>query len=157
VRAGLVRRQAGDQTDRLCTELAAGFAPAREARDLRKAGPAEVRDGLGADRDGAGLDAAMGLFEGLGAAQVRWWPVVDAMRVRGGVVAEGLGDAGFQLRLVVLDDEEIMAATIADGATELALREDRIAGGAGRCKRPQPVWDDNRSEVDSIGQSPVWR
>jgi hypothetical protein len=46
---------------------------------------------------------------------------------QGGLRPEGQGDVGFECRLVALDDEEVIAAALDDGATDLRLREDRIA------------------------------
>src|SRR5688500_11536032 len=41
---------------------------------------------------------------------------------QGGLRPEGQGDVGFECRLVALDDEEVIAAALDDGATDLRLR-----------------------------------
>ena len=43
------------------------------------------------------------------------------------MIAEGFGDACFQTRLVVFDDEQVMAIFVPDMPAYLALREDGIA------------------------------
>ena len=77
--AGVFGRQAGDQVSDL-DALAFADAPAPlEPGDLRQAGPVEMVDRLGRERDAAGLDPAMTLFDGFSLAQVR------RRRGRGGV------------------------------------------------------------------------
>src|SRR6187431_78742 len=48
---------------------------------------------------------------------------------QGGSVAEGDGDVAMQLRLVRLHDEQVVALSVTHMAADLALGEDRIAGG----------------------------
>jgi hypothetical protein len=43
------------------------------------------------------------------------------------MIAEGFGDACFQSRLVVFDDEQVVAIFVPDMPADLTLREDRIA------------------------------
>lgn len=63
--------QAGDQVDDL-DGLALADAPAPlEPGDLRQAGPVEMVDRLGRERDAAGLDPAVALFDGFSLGQVR--------------------------------------------------------------------------------------
>ena len=51
------------------------------------------------------------------------------------MIAEGLGDPGFQRWLVVFDDEQIMAMAVADMLADLSLGEDRITGDDCAVKR----------------------
>src|SRR3954451_2502503 len=46
----------------------------------------------------------------------------------GGIVAEGERDVGLERRLVVLDGEEVGAATVADDPADLLLGKDGVAG-----------------------------
>ena len=64
--------------------FAADPARAFEPGDLAKTWPVEMGDGFSADRDGARLDAAMGLFERSGMGKIRRGAIETALGVRGG-------------------------------------------------------------------------
>ena len=85
-----------------------------------------MRDDFGAGRDLAGLDAAVALLHRFGAG--RSGGRTRRAALQGGKIAEALGDSGFQLRLIVLHDEQIVAFAILDRPADLALAEDRVAG-----------------------------
>ena len=125
---GLGCGQAGDKVGDLGADLVADAALALDARDLGGARPREVRDDFGADRDPARLDAAVALLDGLSSGQIRRRSGGVAACLRGGKIAEALGDVGFQRGLVVFHHEHIVALSVGDRLTDFPLAEDRVAG-----------------------------
>ncbi len=68
--SGLIGRQAGDEVDDFDALAATDQAAALEPGDLRQSRPAEILDGLDRERDAAGFDAPVALFDRLGLTQV---------------------------------------------------------------------------------------
>ena len=103
---------------------ARGRAPARTRHrsSASEARPGQIGDDLAADRDLAGLDAAVALLPPSRPGRHR------RRLLTGGSVAEGDGDVAMQLRLVRLHDEQVVALSVTHMAADLALGEDRIAG-----------------------------
>src|SRR3954470_18407903 len=71
LRRGRLGRQAGDEVDDLGAGLAGDLAPALDAGHLGEARPGQIGDDLAADRDLAGLDAAVALLHRLGPGRHR--------------------------------------------------------------------------------------
>ena len=110
-----------------------------------------MRRSFGADGDFARFDAAMAFFERFRPLKIRRRPVVTTPRVRGGKIAERLGDPGFQSGLIVLDCEEVMAVAVTDMTADLALGENRVACDDATLKRQSFQQDERGGDFVLIG------
>lgn len=79
-------RQACDEIDRFATGLAADLACLRQSRNLRPAGPFEIRHDLSCGVDLRCFNPAVLFPRGFGVTQVRRRTVVDPVGIRGGMV-----------------------------------------------------------------------
>lgn len=63
----------------------------------------------------------------LGSSRLGPWPG-RLTSLEGGIVAEGVDASGFELGLVALDDQEIIATALADRRCQRPMREGGVAG-----------------------------
>src|SRR5215210_5865949 len=71
---------------------------------------------------------------------------------QGGSVAEGDGDVAMQLRLVRLDDEQVVALGVTHMAADLALGEDRVAGDDRALERQSLQERQRRRDLVRLGR-----
>src|SRR5215207_1210881 len=122
LRRGRLGRQAGDEVDDLGAGLAGDLAPALDAGHLGEARPGQIGDDLAADRDLAGLDAAVALLHRLGPGDIGPRLLTGGKRRRRRWRCRDAAPAGSSSR------RQVVALSVTHMAADLALGEDRIAG-----------------------------